>query len=168
MQIARIAFCQAVGKHDPARGRFAMFAGFVMQSALTSAISCERRRTCVSLDALTQDSEGGVSCLLDRLADLTYCVDPEAVEMRAALSAGLHALKGRDCDALLSWACGYTLLEIGNRQGRTGEAIRLRLCSVLRRLRATLLVYRLACLPPVVCHYPLYSTPHHITTSSVC
>jgi len=141
MQIARIAFCQAVGKHDPARGRFAMFAGFVMQSALTSALACERRRTCVSLDAMTEDSRGGV-CMLDLLSNARDTLDIEGAEVQGALDRAMRALRDRDRDALVLWLSGWTFGEVGHRQGRTGEATRLRLAGVLRGLRRVLLAFR--------------------------
>ena len=150
MQIARIAFCQAVGKHDPARGVFAMFAGFVMQSALTSAIACERRRTCLSLDAMTEDSRGGAVCMLDLLSNARDSLDIEGAEVQGALDRAMRALRDRDRDALVLWLSGLTLQEIGIRHHTTGEAVRQRLHAALRRLRACLLAHRPAPAHPSV------------------
>ena len=143
MQIARIAFCQAVGKHDPARGRFAMFAGFVMQSALTSAIACERRRTCLSLDAMTEDSRGGV-CMLDLLSNARDTLDIEGAEVQGALDRAMRLLPLRlqTVMRLRYGQGGATHAEVSIEVHRTTEACRQAEARALALLRRALLLFR--------------------------
>jgi len=144
MQIARIAFCQAVGKHDPARGGFAMFAGFVMQSALTSAIACERRRTCVSLDAMTEDSRGGAVCMLDLLSNARDTLDIEGAEVQGALDRAMRLLPLRlqTVMRLRYGQGGATHAEVSIEVHRTTEACRQAEARALALLRRALLLFR--------------------------
>ena len=144
MQIARIAFCQAVGKHDPARGSLACYAGYVMQSALARAIQCERRRTCLSLDALVEGEGGGVCCLYDLLFNPCDTPDPVAAEIRRAVDRAMRLLPLRlqTVMRLRYGQGGATHAEVSIEVHRTTEACRQAEARALALLRRALLLFR--------------------------
>ena len=152
MQIARITFCQAVGKHDPARGSLACYAGYVMQSALARAIQCERRRTCLSLDALVEGEGGGVTCLYDLLFNPCDTPDPVAAEIRRAVDRAMRLLPLRlqTVMRLRYGQKGATHAQVATEVHRTTEACRQAEARALAMLRRALLLFR-----------PAHPTRHH-------